>query len=292
MLFTGGGEPLLHPNICSFHDLAVDAGLNVSYLTNGILFSEGILKRIVADAEFVRISLDAATPEQYQLAHRGRQTDWERLWGNLRQLVQARRAAGRDRQNGKRPLVVGVSYIISQINNDLIAIDELVSKVREIGLDYIQFKPIYMESPGTGTTIKPPLHAVYHFGFEQINKIQLKYNESDRFRVFFTRMEYFDIRLRQFQHCFSHHFVASISSNGAVFLCCPLSFASDDFYFGNIHDQDFKSIWFGERRKSIIEKIESDSSFVRRCSACRYDYLNEVLNYVRESSLRLHANFI
>lgn len=61
--FTGGGEPTLHPRIRDLLDLAHSLGLHTALITNGLRMENLISQALFCD--WVRFSIDAATPETY-----------------------------------------------------------------------------------------------------------------------------------------------------------------------------------------------------------------------------------
>ena len=61
--FTGGGEPTLHPQIRELMDLAQSLGLHTALITNGLRMGQLTMQALGCD--WVRFSIDAATPETY-----------------------------------------------------------------------------------------------------------------------------------------------------------------------------------------------------------------------------------
>lgn len=122
--FTGGGEPLSHPNIDDMVSLALDSGFEVGLVTNGVLLHR--LKNI-DKFKFIRVSLDAADASTY-LGVKGVNM-FKRVTNNI--------AIALD-QNP----TVGLSYVVCQKNrNGLEKAQELAD---DLGVAYIQFKPAWM----------------------------------------------------------------------------------------------------------------------------------------------------
>lgn len=64
--FGGYGEPLSHPNILDMIERAKDAGHHVSLITNGILLTGDIARRLIElRLDMIWVSLDGASPECY-----------------------------------------------------------------------------------------------------------------------------------------------------------------------------------------------------------------------------------
>lgn len=61
--FTGGGEPLMNPNINFMIDHAKKMGFELGLITNGINLN--IISDQIEDFKFIRVSLDATSREEY-----------------------------------------------------------------------------------------------------------------------------------------------------------------------------------------------------------------------------------
>ena len=57
---SGGGEPLLHPDIVEFVEYANSKGLKSGLLTNGTVFNKDNIESLVKNLLFIRIALTAA----------------------------------------------------------------------------------------------------------------------------------------------------------------------------------------------------------------------------------------
>ncbi len=64
---SGGGEPILHPNIVQWAAEAHNAGCNVGFLTNGTLLDADCARMLVeAGIHWIGVSIDGATPDVYE----------------------------------------------------------------------------------------------------------------------------------------------------------------------------------------------------------------------------------
>lgn len=75
--FTGGGEPMLHPDIVEMTAYSKAAGCKVSIITNGSRSVEPVLEI----ADMVEFSVDAGSAEEYAKVRPG--LDWNRLVWNV-----------------------------------------------------------------------------------------------------------------------------------------------------------------------------------------------------------------
>jgi sulfatase maturation enzyme AslB (radical SAM superfamily) len=127
--FTGGGEPTLNPDFNAMAALAHSNGFKLGLVTNGLLLNTVYTSLF----EFIRVSLDAGSPEVY-LAIKGT-LGFDKVMENI-QAVRSQCKA------------LGLSYVIDgQPPGD---IAEAESWAEYLEVDYIQFKPengCYLEKP-------------------------------------------------------------------------------------------------------------------------------------------------
>lgn len=83
---TGGGEPLLHPQMLELIEYAKGVGAKVGLITNGsLLNSYAIHKLLAADIDAIDISADASDEETYSKVRVG--LDFNNLLHNVKMLV-------------------------------------------------------------------------------------------------------------------------------------------------------------------------------------------------------------
>lgn len=119
--FTGGGEPLTHPNIVDMILLAVNRGLEVGLITNGISLHK--IEHVIPKLKFIRVSLNAATAKTYYKITGS--NFFNKVVTNINSIV------------GKT--CVGLSFVICNENqNETEAMKQLGKKLK---VDYVQLKP-------------------------------------------------------------------------------------------------------------------------------------------------------
>ncbi|MDY0058315.1 MAG: radical SAM/SPASM domain-containing protein [Myxococcota bacterium] len=135
LIFTGGGEPLLHPALPAAVDQAVACGMSVGLYTNGTLVTRELAQRLIPGLAWVRLNLPAADPRRYQELT-GRDL-WAAAWQGAAELLRARGAASRPR--------VGLGLVVSghrgEQPDDLgRELTSLARQASRLGLDFLQLK--------------------------------------------------------------------------------------------------------------------------------------------------------
>ena len=135
VVYSGGGEPLLSIKANSVMELVAGARIRQGLITNGSRI--GVVENaeaILAHCDWVRISVDAATPSVYEAIH-GKSRSLSGTIENIKKLVEMRK--------GNIPQI-GVSFLLTMANyTDLLPAAKLFS---DVGVDYFQVKPIVISA--------------------------------------------------------------------------------------------------------------------------------------------------
>lgn len=261
--WTGGGEPTLHPDYKHIFRLAKKLGFEQALVTNGTLL-DGEALGIVRDFEWVRFSVDAATPETYK-AVKGADL-FDRTLGNLKKLLEVR-----DRRN-----VVGLSFVVCPGNYR--EIHKAAKLAKFLGCDNVRFS----------LAMTPQRERLFDgIWGECVRQMDLaKGEETENFRVFAFSNRIYELALKvRSDHCYYCQFVGVIAPRG-VYPCCRLK---DDarYNFGSLERSTFKEIWFGEKRRRFVEHVAKHG--------CPYDCWmaekNRFISYLLRESPR-HVNFV
>ena len=110
---SGGGEPMLHPKAIRLMEYAKKVGARVGLITNGSMFTEkSIIRLLEAQVDMVEFSVDAADPQTYSLVRKG--LSWDKLLKNVRKMV-----ALRNRMKSKTKIIASG---INQVDVDIEAV--------------------------------------------------------------------------------------------------------------------------------------------------------------------------
>jgi MoaA/NifB/PqqE/SkfB family radical SAM enzyme len=126
--FTGGGEPLLQPNLVAWVREAKAAGCETGILTNGLLLKESLARDLLdAGLDMVCVSMDGATAETYNEIRIG--SNFDTVCENLRRL--------NDMRNGATPKTM-INFVLMPMN--VHQVEEMVQLAQRLGVDQINFK--------------------------------------------------------------------------------------------------------------------------------------------------------
>lgn len=268
--FTGGGEPLVHPHAAECFQTATAEGLQWGLVTNGQL-----LNRVTSDlhgATFVRVSLDAGTPETHHFTHglpEGRYV-YDDILRNLRYLRQA-----------WPTLTIGASFCM--MDQNFKEVYKAAKDVRDAGVNYLEVRPTFpteWRGDGWGQALTNPEAAKV-----EVEHARMHLN-TDTFQVIGMtgRFDAVEKPQKQYSQCRIGGLTTVIGADGRMWHCC-VQRGQDAFCLGSVTDTPFREAWIAAQR-TRIQNID-----VTQCPRCRYDGYNELIEkaFVADA---MHAAFI
>ncbi len=275
VMFAGEGEPFLHRNLPEIIVHAKKAGIDVAVTTNGVLMKPEITDEILDSVAWIKVSLNAGTPETYSKIHRAKPEDFNKVFSNIEYAV-------RKRKTQKSNCTLGLQILL--IPENYHEIELLVKKSRDIGIDYLVVKPY------THHYRNAHEYEIKYQGYENLSEQLIKYN-TDTFHVIFraNAMKKWDNQQRNFSKCVCLPFWSYIDADGNVW-GCSAHLLEEQFKYGSIKDQTFQEIWEGKKRLESLKWVESYLD-IQSCKLnCRMSEVNRYLNEIVNPSE--HVNFI
>ena len=257
--WTGGGEPTLHPK---FDEIIGYNPIPQGIYTNGVHIVSDRAELMKDKMTWVYISLDYADRAKYQLH---KKTDaFDRVISGIKHLRTAQGNA-----------TIGIGFLLWKENwRDTAA---MIHLGRDLGADYVQFRPmIWFDLNNPGVVAEDTA-----WMDELIPQLEYWKGAPDVI---------VDVdRFRNYQHWAGHNYPvcwwsrlqAVITPDGSLWTCVNRR-GMDGDCLGNLHDEEFMSIWARHKEKEV------DS----RCRAlCRGHIPNLTLNELAKP-LRGHKLFV
>lgn len=277
VICAGEGEPLLNKDFVDIVKGIKAIGLDVAMSTNGVLFTREKAEACLDKFTWIRFSVASLNKEAYNEIQRGREDDLDKLLENLEECVKIK-------MDRHLKTTLGVQCLLLPQNIE--TIPEMAQKLKEIGkgqIDYLTVKP-YMHHFQTENKFE-----IDYSDIEKVRKGIEKYSDDD-FSVFFriNAMQKLN-RGKAYKKCLGLPFMSHIDAGGNVWPCCDLV-GADGLSYGNIYEEDFDKIWSGNKRRDVIEKINS-YNLNKICNpSCRLDSINRYLTELKNPEA--HVNFI
>jgi len=272
LIFTGGGEPLCHPQVIPAVKLAHKLGLDIGFITNGSLINKEIAKVLLKCCTWVRISLDADSPEVFRRVHGLDAGAFKRVVGNIRLLTKMKKAV-------KSKTTIGVGYLTCDYTRDkMLSVTKLC---QSLGVDYLQFRPLQIHNQGAFEYHLTDLAQNIQECSKQVNR--------ENFKVLYSQHKYEMMKDkkygRNYKECYGHQFAAVIAADAKMYLCCHMR-GHQKYCIGDLNRHSFREIWNSSQRKKVAENIN-----FRDCvPLCRGNTFNQILWNIRQP--KEHVNFL
>jgi len=250
--YHGFGEPACHPGLPEMvrQVSAHSPKLRQYLITNGTWNSPGLLEAIAANKVHTRFSLHAGDAETWKRIHpRDDPENFIQATDNLRCLTDC------------IPEHLEVLYVLCNAN--YLKIDEMVAFAEKNGVRRILFRPmrLYKNLQGEYTNASLLLNEQE---FQRASDLIAQYKQklSGRITVQSVPFEQNSYNLQQerpssrnfylSRGCYIGYVLTVIERDGNVWGCLPES--SDNQPMGNIHKNNFREIWCGEKYKAFRQK--------------------------------------
>lgn len=281
VMFAGEGEPMLHTDIDRMVAAASAAGIDTAMTTNASILSDAFVERALPLMSWIKASVNAGTAETYARIHQTKERDFQKVIGNLKRMVEARR-------NGGYSCVLGVQILL--LPENAAEIETLARICRdEIGLDYLVVKP-YSQHTFSVTNL---YQNVDYQGYTELQS-RLSTLNTDSFNVIYrenTMKKHDDGGAQRYNKCqATPAFWAYIMATGAVYGCSAY-LLDPRFDYGNINESSFKDIWEGESRQKNFFYVRKELDIHECRLNCRMDEVNRYLDRLVNQDVQ-HINFI
>ena len=137
--FTGGGEPLMHPDIEKLLSIPKENGLRTCLITNGSRLSTKINRLLISNIDQIRISINAFNDNTRSLIHgyKRNNNSASELFANIRELSMMRNEIFNEE---KRPLIL-ITFLI--LPENISEMYDCAIETMNCGADSISFRPVY-----------------------------------------------------------------------------------------------------------------------------------------------------
>ncbi|MDR2459211.1 MAG: radical SAM protein [Deltaproteobacteria bacterium] len=256
----GGGEPTLSPIFEDTIEIASSLGLALGLITNGTNLFERWGKDLYSSFQWIRVSLDAATPQSFT-ALKGSDL-FEEVMRNIEILASS---------NSKQ--VLGIGYVLTRLNDDLKSLKELSRTLKKIGCNYLHIRPVVDHSELASTK------SYAHY-------LSLKEDEDLGYNVNLGPLKENSFRGNLGLPCYAHSLTTVIGADGLVWLCGRLNCDPTIAPIGNLEFQTFQDIWLGKERAKQDLKVKSPSYCLAHCPMCRLTKYNITISALKNIKTR------
>jgi MoaA/NifB/PqqE/SkfB family radical SAM enzyme len=272
MIIQGEGEPMLHPDVFRMIDIAKQAGLQVTMLTNGTLLNSHTAREIIdSRLDIFRVSLWAGSEEEYEKNYPGSNP------ANFKNIINGLKLLSRLKAEMKLsyPEII-IYYVINHHNFK--TINRMVDVAYRAGCDGLFFTPMYNVQDELDNLVlsddeeRVTQQCIIQAG-KQLKSLSMHHNTDyalSRFKVRYP--------IWQTHPCYIAWFHARITCTGMVMPCAR---CNSSINFGDLQNQTFKDIWNGPpirsfRRQTLTQ--EGLKSVASQCECTMCCFFNHIFN--------------
>ena len=264
------GESTMVPYYVESIERGTDLGIKMGVGSNGILFTESVLERILPRLSYLRVNFSAGEKKRYAQIMGLKQPIFGKVVENLKTAMRL------VKKNGWN-CVVNMNLVCDPKDADqLIPFAKLA---KEIGVHYAIIKQCATDPDGF-------LHVDYkdYSSIEDILKTcEEMSDENTKIVVKWERLK--DEGKRHYTRCYGPPFVLQMSGNGLIAPCGPLFQEKyKAFHIGNITRTRFKDIFHSDRYAEVMRYLSSEHFDPRnRCAiSCLQHITNDWLFKYKE----------
>ncbi len=259
ILFSGGGEPTLHPSFDKALEEAKKRGLLIGIFTNGTAVNQQLAEVIAQNATFIRVSIDASTAETYAAIRQVSLSAFNQLKSAVGRLVAAKAHSG-------SKLQIGLKFLIRPCN-----LEEIISFVglaKELGVESVQYKPI------RNTTKDKELNS------KEVQTAQKLIEHARSAHPDIKVQGGVSTEIRVKVPCWITPLRVVVSAEGDIHLCNYFNHRRQTHTFSNISHSLLKDIWFSDAHRQALANIK-----LSECELydCRFHKLNVELSDLVEN---------
>lgn len=276
--YQGCGEPFMNPSTPEAIMTGNKSGVDMSVITNGVLFSEEKAKECLPYLHWLRFSALEADAKMYAFVHGCPGEQFHQLLKNIRSATKLKNKIGHPE------LVLSAMMLVLDYNWQ--TVPEVTRIAKESGLDYILIKTA-SSSVLNKYKWEPDLHKKH----SDIIAKAMEY-DSDDFLVS-IRWDIFEGENKgafpkQFEKCYGVEFQTMIDSDACVYPCLHF-WGMEDYKIGDLSKNTFEEIWKSERKKQIFQKLWKEYDLDQCYQICKHSFINKSLWELKDAPL--HVNF-
>jgi radical SAM protein with 4Fe4S-binding SPASM domain len=235
LTFYFQGEPYLHPEFLEMTAYASARKIYTVTSTNAHYFTDATAHATVRSglSELI-ISLDGTTQQSYEKY---------RIGGNIGKVLEGTRQLIKARKGARSPRVILQFVVFRHNESEIGAVQQLA---RSLGVDELRLKSAQVYRYEDGSELIP----------EKVR--YARYTRSSEGK--------WSIKNSLLNHCWKMWHSCVVTWDGRVVPCC---FDKDaDHVMGNLKEESFQAIWFGERYREFRTSLFRSRSEIDICRNC------------------------
>jgi len=242
---SGGGEPLLHPEIDKIMQVILDYNIDLSIITNGTFLKDKSAE-LLTHAKWVRVSVNYSDFKMFAKTRSKAKYQYLSIVKNIENFAKVK----------PKTCDLSINYIIDKYNyNQLL---QAAKFYKELGVEIIRFSPVWM-----------PDFIHYHSKLkDKVEKqlIQARYLlQNNNFKIFDSYNVSINPKIRDYSRCFIIETIPVIGADGNVYTCHNKAYDNTGL-IGSIKNRTFSSLWFSKETQNFFETFNAKETCKHQCA--------------------------
>lgn len=268
--FSGGGEPLVYPYIAETMEKILDAGIELSIITNGSMLKSRNAE-LLAKAKWVRLSIDSIDASRYAKIRGIGENALPDILKNIEDFAKMK----------DKECELGINFVIGKENYT--EIEQVATTMKSLGANHVKFAPLFSNETEE-----------YHKDFkdeviETLDELGRRLND-ETFKIidlYTSDFDNYEVFKRTYSRCPIKEFVCIIAANSKVYFCHDKAYLSDGCVC-DLNNQSFEEGWNSEEVTRKFKEFDA----IKVCKQhCVYDSRNVLINSYLDMDLN-HVNFV
>jgi len=268
--FTGGGEPLVHPDAMAIFAHALDLGLECALVTNLWHLKDG-WRDVLPRFSWLRASVDAGSAETYATIRSVPSTAYNTVIANVFSLAQELAWRG-------APTLFGVGFVVTPENwREIVPAVQTLSR---LGPAYVRLSAMF------STQGVSPYEGIHDKIIAEI--ASAKALQTPTFKVvdlYGDRISDLTLQAPDYTFCGYQQFNTYIGGNLKVYRCCTTSYTKHG-EVGDLSHMRFSDWVVSQQRAASVTPFDA-----RTCHLCQFNEKNRAIDSAVNAPTPIHVNF-
>lgn len=264
--YSGGGEPLMYPDIVEIMDKTLSLGIDLSIITNGQALAKD-RAQVLANAKWVRVSIDYVNAAQMAASRNVPEAAFASVIHNIESFAKIK----------NKDCELAVNYIIHRDN--ILGLFGFTKMLKSCGVEHVRFSPMWI-----------PDFEAYHarlaiYVRHQLDRIEELVDANFSVNSTYNIRSSAHSPTRTYHKCHFMQIVPVIGADQVVYACHNKAYDASGA-IGSIKDQSFKDLWFSAEAKKVFDELNP-------AVACKHQCANDAKNLFINDLLSASAdNFV
>jgi MoaA/NifB/PqqE/SkfB family radical SAM enzyme len=247
--FSGGGEPLIYPDLPETVRRLSAGGIKIGSLTNGAALRGEVADVLAEHATWVRISIDAWDGPSYAKSRRVRPDAFEAVLQNVEHFAGIAERCS-----------LGFSFIVTRENAEHIF--EFCSLAKSIGAAHIKLSAcVVANGAAENDAYHAPIAPLVTAEIERCRHLEDEmFSVEDHYHALTERFD------RPYRTCPMLEFLTVIGADCSVYTCQDKAYTASGM-LGSIQDRSFQAFWFSDENAARIRTLDPSASCLHHCTA-------------------------